>query len=265
MVRTFLKEIQKKWLGGIIPPLIVMLLIPLIAGIWPEFQEQVAQFADLLENPVYEGFLGQLAFLNITKWSGFYFMYIFTWIEMIVVYITITRPVRLITSEVDKNTLDFMLSYPIPRWRYLLEKYSGFLFYNLLYPSLLLLASYFSTLALNEEMPYATLTYALIGTWCLFFTLGALSLLCGAIFLESRKALPAAAVVILSQWLFVRIGGLVDSLEFLQTISLFHYLNAHTIYQLGKFPVDEFFIVIGVGVAALIGALIVFEKRDLVY
>ncbi|TFF84979.1 hypothetical protein EU523_00715, partial [Candidatus Heimdallarchaeota archaeon] len=63
MVRTFLKELQKKWLGGIIPPLIIMLGIPLISGIWPEFQEQIGTFADLLDNPVYEGFMGQLSFL----------------------------------------------------------------------------------------------------------------------------------------------------------------------------------------------------------
>ncbi|TFF84889.1 hypothetical protein EU523_01000, partial [Candidatus Heimdallarchaeota archaeon] len=252
-------------LGGIIPPLIIMLGIPLISGIWPEFQEQIGTFADLLDNPVYEGFMGQLSFLNIGVWSGFYFMYIFTWIEMILVFITITRPVRLITNEVDKKTLDFILSYPIPRWQYLLEKFSGYLFFNLLYPTLLLLVSYISTVSLGEEMPYDILAYALIGTWCLFFALGALSLLCEVIFLESRKSLAAAAGIIISQWLFVRIGGLVDSLEFLQTISLFNYMNANTIYNLGSFPVDEFFIVIGVGIVALVGALIIFEKRDLTY
>ena len=97
----------------------------------------------------------------------------------------------------------------------------------------------------------------------MFFALGALSLLCGTIFLESNKALSAAGVLILGQYLLERIGGLVESLRILQNLSLFHYLNAGTIANLGKLPLNELFTVAGVGILALSSALYIFQKREL--
>ena len=265
MVKVYLKNLRKKWLNGVTPPIVVTLFVPLIMSIWPEFKEQASFFAELLKNPVYRAILGQLGLADISTWSGYYFMYIFVWMEMILLYITIFVPVRLISTEVDKNTLDVMLSYPIPRWSYLFEKFSVYLSYNFLYPILILITTYLSTVALNEEMDYAILTYSLIGVWFLFFALGALSLLCGTIFLESNKALSAAGVLILGQFILVRIGDLVESLNIFKKLSLFNYLNTGTIIELGKLPLDELFIVAGVGILALLGALYIFQKRELAF
>lgn len=265
MVKVYLKNFRKKWLNGVAPPIVVTMFAPLIASIWPEFKEQASAWTEILKNPVYQAFLGRLGLADIGTWSGFYFMYIFVWLEMILVYITIFVPVRLISTEVDKNTLDVMLSYPIPRWRYLFEKFSVYLSYNFLYPILILTTTYLSTVFLNEEMDYIILTYSLIGVWFWFFALGALSLLCGTIFLESNKALSAAGVLILGQYILVRIGDLVESLNILKRLSIFNYLNAGTIIGLGKLPLDELFIVAGVGILALLGALYVFQNRELAF
>ena len=101
--------------------------------------------------------------------------------------------------------------------------------------------------------------------WLLFFALGSLSLLCGALFLKSKKALTAAGIVIFSQYILVRVGGMVSSAEPLKYFSLFNYLNAGTIVSSGTMPIIELLIVIGVGVSALIGALYIFQKRELAF
>ncbi|MHA1199955.1 MAG: ABC transporter permease subunit [Candidatus Heimdallarchaeaceae archaeon] len=297
MLRVFAKNFKKNWKSGLIPPLIVAIMIPLIASLWPQLEVASEIFKTILQNPAYKAFLGSLGFVDIGKWEGMFYMYLFIWMEMIMLFIVIFFPSRMITTEVDKKTLDMSLSLPIPRWKYLLEKFMVYLTYNLLYPLFILLSAYLSTVSLvgsgnSAGLNYITLTYSVIGVWMWYFALGAISLLCGAIFLESRKANSAAALIVGGMYIIVRIGGMVDSLSWLQYFSVFHYMSAGSIFQLDPtlfaasdfvsafphiatasthqlhlvaFPIGDFFILLGIGLAALIGALIVFQKRELTY
>ncbi|MFQ6124437.1 MAG: ABC transporter permease [Candidatus Heimdallarchaeota archaeon] len=261
MLNVYLKGLRKQWLMGIAPPLLVAILIPLIASIWPDMKAQAEVWAEFLDNPIYKAMLGDL--VDMSTWVGFYNMYIFIWLEWIIMFITIFVPARMISNEVTKNTLDVMLSYPISRWRYILEKFSVYLSYNFLYPIILLLVTYYYTNSLNEPMNYTNLIYSLLGVWLLFFALGAISLLCGTIFLD--KAVTASGAIIISQYLFKSIGQLQESYEILKKLSLFSYLNAKTITNLGQLPWDEFFLVAGVGLLALLAALYIFQKRELAF
>ncbi|MFQ5820671.1 MAG: ABC transporter permease [Candidatus Heimdallarchaeota archaeon] len=261
MVNVYLKGVRKQWLIGIAVPLSVAIFIPLIASIWPDMKAQAAAWAEFLKNPIYKAFLGDVA--DLSTWAGFYNMYIFVWLEWIIMFVAIFIPARIISNEVNKNTLDVMLSYPIPRWRFVLEKFSVYLSYNFLYPIILVFVTYYYTNALNEQMNYTTLTYSLIGVWLLLFAFGAISLLCGSIFLD--RAVSASGAFILSQFLFKSIGQLQESLEILKKLSLFSYLNASTIVDLGRLPWDELFIVVVVGLLALLAALYIFQKRELAF
>mgnify|MGYP007027661028 CR=1 FL=1 len=57
-MRVYLTNLRKGWKGGIITPLFVSLIVPLIAGIWPSFKEQAAAFAGFLKSPVHRALLG---------------------------------------------------------------------------------------------------------------------------------------------------------------------------------------------------------------
>ena len=272
MVRVYLKNLRKNWKSGTIPPLIMALIIPLIASIWPQLESAAEIFKTIMENPVYQAFLGALGLVDVGTWEGMYYMYIFIWLEMILLFIVIFFPSRIITTEIDKKTLDMSLSLPIPRWRYLLEKFGVYLTYNLLYPILILPFSYFCTALLirgghDVSLNYTTLTYSVIGVWMWFFVLGAISLLCGVLFLDSRRALSASAAVILGMYIIVRIGGMVDNLSWLQYFSIFNYMAAGNIHSADPivFPVVDFFILCGIGIVALVSALIIFQKRELTY
>ncbi|MFX1325339.1 MAG: ABC transporter permease subunit [Promethearchaeota archaeon] len=262
---VFIKDLKKKWLRGLLYPLFGAIFVPLVAYMWPLLQEQISMFQDLLNSPVYQAILGQLGMIGFGTFDGAIYMYIFSWLEMLIVFVTIFIPVRLISAEVDENTLDIILSYPIPRWRYLLEKYSVYLSYNLFYPILTFSLMFISATILNESVNYINLIFSLIGIWMLLFALGALSLLCGTIFLKSKKALAASGIVILGQYILVRVGGMVDTMRPIKYFSLFNYLNAGTIVSTGTFPLIEFFIVLTVGVSALCGALYIFQKREFAY
>ncbi len=265
MTQVYIKNMRKKWLSGILYPFFVAILVPLIAYMWPMLKDQISSFADLLDSPVYQAILGQLGMIGFGTFEGAIYMYIFSWMEMIMVFVTILIPVKLISTEIDERTLDVILSYPIQRWRYLFEKFSVYLTYNLLYPVLMVLFTLLSTVSLNESINIATFTYSVIGVWLLFFALGSLSLFCGTLFLKSKKALTASGIIILGQYILVRVGGMVPAAKYLKFFSLFNYLNAGTIVTSDIMPINELLLVITVGLIALISSLYVFQKRELVY
>ena len=259
---VYLKNLRKGWKGGVITPFFVSMLVPLIASIWPSMKEQAASFAELLQSPIYQALLGQMGVMDITTWQGFFYMEVGITLEWVVIFLAILIPARIIAGEVDKKTLDVTLSYPIPRWRYILEKFMVYLTYSLLYPTFVYALTVVSTNNLGETMDMTVLGHAMIGFWLWLFALGALSLLCGTLFLDSNRALSASGILIVTQYIMTRLGDLGD-LSFLKDLTLFSYLSTGSILQNGGMPLNELAVVVGVGVTALATALYVFQTREL--
>jgi len=264
VMRVFLTNLRKSWKGGVIAPFFVSLIVPLMAGIWPSMKDQMAFFSEILKNPIYQALLGQLGVMDLTTWQGIFYMYVGICMEWAIVFVAILIPARIVAGEVDKNTLDVTLSYPIPRWRYLLEKYLVYAVYSLLYPAFVYILAVVSTNSLGETLDMTVLGHTMIGFWLWLVTLGALSLLCGTLFLESSRALSASGALIVTQYIMTRLGDLGD-LSFLKDFTLFNYVSTGTILQNGGMPMNELAVVVSVGVTALVAALYVFQKRELAY
>jgi len=191
-------------------------------------------------------------------------MYVGVTMEWAIVFLAILVPARIVTSEVDKKTLDVTLSYPLPRWRYLLEKFMVYLAYSLLYPAFVYVLAVVGTPSIGETLDLTVLGHAMAGFWLWLFALGALSLLCGTLFLESNRALSASGALILTQYVMTRLGDL-GNLGFLKDLSLFNYLSAGTILHQGGMLINELSIVVDVGLIALLCALYTFQKKELAF
>jgi ABC-type transport system involved in multi-copper enzyme maturation permease subunit len=178
-----------------------------------------------------------------------------------------------------------MLSYPIPRWRYLAEKFGVYLTYSLLFPISLVTLMLGSTVLMNTLFPdgysftnpvtqeiqvylYEVDTNLIVnyaaGIFMLLFALGAISLLCASIFLESNRSLSVAGLLVAGQYFLDSMGGLLDPSGELgiQLFSLFHYFNIGTIIDTGMLPLFDVIIVVGVGIVALLSSLVIFHKRE---
>lgn len=179
-------------------PFFVSMIVPLMTNIWPQLKDQVASFVQLLDSPIYPALLGPLGVIDLTTWQGAFYMYVGVTMEWAIVFLAILVPARIVTSEVDKKTLDVTLSYPNPRWRYLLEKFRVYLAYSLLYPAFVYVLAVVGIQSIGETLDLTVLGHAMAGFWLWLFALGALSLLCGTLFLESNRALSASGALILT-------------------------------------------------------------------
>jgi ABC-2 type transport system permease protein len=263
-MRVYLKNLMKGWKGGVITPFVISLFTLVIGAIWPSFQEQSAAFAEILKNPIYQAILGEMGLYDIGTWQGIFYMYVGMILEWSVIFLAILIPARIVAGEMEKNTLDVTLSYPIPRWRYLLEKFMVYLTYSLLYPAFVFVTGVVTTNSLGETLDMTVLGHSMMGFWLWLFALGALSLLCGTLFLESNRALGASGALILTQYVMTRFGSLGD-LSFLKDYTVFSYLSTADILQNGGMIMSDLAVVVGVGVLALAAALFIFQKRELAY
>lgn len=260
-LHVYIHNLKRGWKGGIGIPVFIAGFIAMMALMWPSMQDQIRTRFESMQSDFYKAILGEMG-LEGFSWQSTFFMYISTTIQIVVIIASIFI-VRLITTDYDKNRLDVVLSLPIPRWRYLLEKYLVFLSFNLLYPILILVTTILSTAAIGEEIDAVLILNYSIGVWLLLFSLGALSLLCGAIFLESNRSITMAGILIVGQYFLNNIGGLLESLNIVQKFSLFYYLKPSTISNVGMLPLGEVFIILTVGILALATGLFVFQKREL--
>jgi ABC-type transport system involved in multi-copper enzyme maturation permease subunit len=263
MVYVYLKNLKKSWLTGIVPPALIVGFVGIIAISWPSMQELILDRLETMNNPIMQAILGDLGLegLGLT-WQAALFMYAGGTMNILLLFIAIFIPARLLSAEIDKKTFDIALSLPIPRWRYLLEKFSVFVTYSFVLPLAMVGIMLGSTAIMGETMDVSLVLNYALGFWLLLFTLGAMSLLCATIFLDSNRSLAAAGVLIGGQYFLDSLGGLLEALGNLQVFSLFHYFNLAAIQRAGTLPLLDVIIVLGVGFFSLLAALVIFEKRE---
>ncbi|MHA2495192.1 MAG: ABC transporter permease [Candidatus Hodarchaeales archaeon] len=260
------KQMKKSAISGLLPILIIVGLVLMVAMVWPEFKASAEEMEAMMDNDLYKAMYGEDTIaVGIGSFEGFFGMTVFAYLDLIFIALSVFFGAGIIAREVDKKTLDITLSYPVPRWSIPLGKFAAVITYALAIPIAAFIVIASTGLVYGEESDLGALFLALMGRFSLFFALSALSLLCAAVFLRAKPSYGAAAAMVVGSYILNSLGGLVESTEILANLSLFHYLDGTTIWASGSFPFDELFIVVSVGMLALIAALMIFEKRELTY
>lgn len=264
MLDIYFKSFKKTYYLGLIIGIVVALLVSIVVSIWPEFKAQSASFRELLDSPLYGAILGEMVSLDIATFQGFYGMYLFIYLEMILLFLGIFYGASLISREVDKNTLDMMLSLPISRTRFISEKFLVYISNTIFIPLASIAITIILQFTINEEFDTIAFVYASFAYWLLFVALGTISLLMGTIFLDSTKSYVASGVVILGMWIFQRVAGLVSSLKDFQYFSIFYYVNGANVLKNGIESVyGDIILVLVVSILCFLASIAVFNRRDL--
>jgi ABC-2 type transport system permease protein len=261
----FRKELQKNYYLGLIPAVMAAFAI-LMAFIWPEFEQSAQDFEEVMDADIYQFMLSEGALeVGIGSFEGFVGMELFTILDFAFMALAVFLGAGIIAREVDKGTLDISLSYPIPRWQLPLGKFAAINTYIFTMALLVPIPISLTAIYYGENIDHLALVLAFFARCCVFFALSALSLLCAAIFLRPKLAYSAAGGVVVGSYILMGLGGLVDSLKLLRNLSMFYYMDGTAIWATGNFPLDEFVIVVGAGVLALVAALVIFQRQELTY
>jgi ABC-2 type transport system permease protein len=216
--------------------------------------------------------LGIMSFLAVgrsvealTGFEGYLALQTLSWGPMILSVYLIPQALRAVAHEERQGTLDILLSTPISRWRFLVEKTLAICASLLLIVSIMGLCMLVAVALVGEVL--LDPTHALAGLWHLLpisLVILMTALLLSMTLRDSRQAGPLTATLVIASY-FVRIMSDLTPhpvLEFIKPISIFSYYRSVAALSEG-FQWHYDVVLLTAAAVLFVLALLAFQRRDL--
>jgi ABC-type transport system involved in multi-copper enzyme maturation permease subunit len=272
MLNIYTKQLRKNWFSWSLVSFVMTAFSLFMVLIWPSFEPYVEALQEMLELPFYQAILGEG--MSLTSLEGLLSMELFIMSDIFFMGLILVFGIQCIPREVDSGSLDFMLSFPVPRWRFLLEKLAAYITVTISYPILTAAGAVFGALVIGVEFQSNGLEafiLGLFGRWVLYVTLICIVILLSVIFMDTGKTLTFGGLLLGGSWLLDTLGGLVlmadETMgELIQGMSLYFYLDGPAIMDkvitegLSGFPLGEFVLILSIGIVSLLLSLLIFDN-----
>jgi len=166
-------------------------------------------------------------------------------------------------NEVDKGTIETLVSLPVSRTRIFVERYLT---------GLAILAS-FCVISIFIAIPLAELhnikyilgnyLTASIGSLLFIWAVYSLATLFSVIFSEKSRATTASGGVLVFMYVLGIIATLQDNLSNLRYLSFFHYFNGSDLLSKNVYPEYAILVLGGFAITVFLAGLFWFNRRDL--
>ncbi|MHA2244010.1 MAG: ABC transporter permease subunit [Candidatus Hodarchaeales archaeon] len=273
MFTIYIKQLQKNWLPWSLISVIMAAFSLLMVLIWPSFEPYVETLEEMLKLDIYQAILGES--MTLTSIEGLLSMELFIMADIFFMGLILLFGVQCIPREVDSGSLDFILSFPVPRWRFLLEKLVAFITVTFSFPILTTVGAIVGVF-LIPEAEFQTngleaFFLALFCRWILYITLTCLVILLSIILMDTGKTLGFGGLLLGGSFLIDTFGGLLSTAdpemaEAIQGTSLYYYLDGpgimgNIIAEGGSgFPLVELLFILAIGVVAILASLVLFDN-----
>ncbi len=273
MLEIYLKQLRKKWLAYSAVSFVTALFSFFMVVIWPSFEPYVESLQEMMELPIYQALLGEGAALTTVE--SLLTMELFIISDIFFMGVILLVGVQSITREVDSGSLDFMLSFPIRRSRFLLEKLFAFITISATYPIFTVGAAIIGSLFVPgvdfHPRGLPAFFLGLFGRWVLYLTLTCLVIFISTVFMDTSKTLGFGGLLIGVSWILDTLAGIIriadeGIADILQYTSLYYYLDGISITDdiikdgYGAFPFLQLVFILAIGVGAILLALFLFDN-----
>jgi len=221
-------------------------------------------FQGLIQNPAYAGFTRgrNVSMLEVKGFLTFEF-FGFWWMlaGLFIAYLSVS----VIASDFENKRMDVMLSTPISRRRYLLEKFSAM---SLIAVFIILVAIVGLTSGLaniNElhEFSAETVFLSLMGCLPFLLVISAFGMLTAVLFQKVRVGMGITFGFVFVEYFLYIFGNFSKSLEWMKTVSIFNYWDYLSVIFDDLFKAGDFVILAAVAIVLIIICIWVFEKKDI--
>ncbi len=197
------------------------------------------------------------------SYAGFMSFEFFPWFGVALVVYALVAAGSQIAGEVERGTIDVIMSCPVPRWVFALSKYLGLLVPLLLIGLTCVLFSIAAGLIQGIEVPVGRFLYTGIIMGLLGGAFASLGVLFSVLWLSSQRAQLALAVIVVGQYVMDVVSKISDDWEWLGDYSLFNYYDTGLLLEGFEWTWAPLIIYSAVAVVGLIGTVALFERRDL--
>ena len=180
---------------------------------------QLQGFDELLENPIFQVFLGTL--VSLSSLQGWFAMGWFSVSWWIGIPFAFYLGIRIFTNEIAQGTADHLLTAPISRREVLIIRYFSAALELLMMALSTFLGVFLSFLFLNIDFPLLDTIGVITLDYVFFLTAMTFTLFFSLILVEIKRSLIVTGVVYVLSYLFQTFGNLNQDLEILRSFSIF--------------------------------------------
>lgn len=197
------------------------------------------------------------------SYAGFMSFEFFPWFGVALVVYALVASGSQIAGEVERGTIDVVLSSPVPRWVFALSKYLGLLAPLLIIGFSCVLFSIAAGLIQGVELPVARFIYTGVVMGMLGGAFASVGVFFSVLWLSSQRAQIVLAVIVIAQYVMDVVSKISDDWEFLGRYSLFHYYDTGLILEGFEWTWAPLIIYSAVAAVGLVATIVFFERRDL--
>ena len=130
-----------------------------------------------------------------------------------------------LSGEVERKTIDLLLSLPVKRENLVLARYASLLPVIVILLAVGLAGIYAGARMANISTPFQWFGWTMLYMGLFGLAFGAMALLISAVLSNGRQAAMVSIGVMLAMYFMETIGSVVPTVEIIRKLSLFHYMN----------------------------------------
>ena len=223
--------------------------------------DALGQVSPELISGIFGGLLGGLTPLDTWLLTLFTHPLVMTLCSVLVIATTS----RSLAGEIDRGTVDLLLSCPVARWQPVAAVVM-FLLVALTIMMALLWGSMHVGFRIGEIEPPSRLPafgWVAVNLFVLFFAVSGVATMISASCAEQGKAIARALGFLVVSFLLHLIAAMWSLVEIVDWVSLFHYYEPQPTVQSGSPPVFDLTVLALVGTVGFVVAFAVFMRRDI--
>lgn len=265
MWAIFLRTIKDRRMSILSYLIIAISLAWMLVAMWPSLSEQSANYSELIENYPEEF----LRAFGIDKNSVFDTLESFVAVEnyslmwpLLLIVLTISYGTSTIAGEIEKGTIEILLSLPVSRSVLYLSKYVAGLTLVILFTLISISAVPFFAWIYNIECSWEG-QMALVGLGGLLGSaLLGLSMMVSSYFSERGKASAVVAGIVIVMYILNLLATLQDQYESLKYLSFFYYYDYNSALNEHSISYEALWVFGGFSIAFALVGWWWFQKRD---
>lgn len=262
MLRLLLQELRFRR-GAIIGWGLGLCLFPVVyVGLYPSFADQMENFYEILDLPLYQA-LG----ISMASFEGYMASTVTNLVPVIMAIYAVINGTGTLAGEEDSGRLEMIVALPIPRWQIVAVKAVALGVALVLIVAIAAAGATLTLLAIlgqvETNVTAVDLFLSLLSAWPLVMAFGMISLFLGAFCPSRRVAGVIATVVVIASYLGSNLTGMIDSLKSIENLFLFHFYEATAEALEQGQQLGNMLILLGVALAAFGLAVLFFQWRNI--
>ena len=233
----------------------------LYVGMYPQFAEDLWQMESIVNLEIYQA-LG-MSFGSFEEWIASTVINI---VPILVAIYAVVDGTGTLAGEEESGKLELVVALPIPRWQIVTVKALALgisLFLIILLVAIATTMVFVAIQDVDTSLVWSDVVWGLLYNWPIAMSVGMISLFLGTFAPTRRTAALLGAVVVITSYFGSNLSSQVSTLESIQPLFLFHYLNATaSLFEVGP-QSSDILTLLGVALVAFILALVFFHLRDI--